>query len=82
MSITVYTKTRCVQCDATKRALDRKGIEYNLVDLDQDLQALEHIKSLGYSQAPVVVTATDAWSGFRPDKIATISQVAVAVANN
>ena len=28
MSITVYTKPSCVQCNATYRALDAKGIEY------------------------------------------------------
>ncbi|ODT41718.1 MAG: NrdH-redoxin [Microbacterium sp. SCN 70-200] len=56
MAITVYTKPSCVQCNATYRALDSKGID-------------EHVKSLGYLQAPVVVTDEDHWSGFRPDKI-------------
>lgn len=26
----------------------------------------------GYMQLPIVVTETDSWSGFRPDKIDTI----------
>ena len=26
MSVTVYSKPRCVQCDATKRALKKQGI--------------------------------------------------------
>ena len=30
MSITVYTKPACVQCNATKKALDRAGLEYDL----------------------------------------------------
>jgi glutaredoxin-like protein NrdH len=29
MAITVYTKPSCVQCTATYRALDNKGIEYD-----------------------------------------------------
>lgn len=69
MAITVYTKPSCVQCNATYRALDSKGIDYEVLDLSEDPAALEHVKSLGYLQAPVVVTDEDHWSGFRPDKI-------------
>jgi glutaredoxin-like protein NrdH len=69
MAITVYTKPACVQCNATYRALDAKGIEYRITDLSQDADALEQVKSLGYMQAPVVITDEDHWSGFRPDKI-------------
>ena len=28
MSITVYSKPRCPQCDATYRALDKQGVSY------------------------------------------------------
>ena len=69
MAITVYTKPACVQCNATYRALDSKGIEYEVLDLSQDPAALEQVKALGYLQAPVVITDEDHWSGFRPDKI-------------
>lgn len=73
MTITVYTKPSCVQCDATSRALDSKGIEYEILDLSEDPAALEHVKELGYLQAPVVVAADEHWSGFRPDKIAELA---------
>ncbi|OJU88235.1 NrdH-redoxin [Candidatus Saccharibacteria bacterium 49-20] len=69
MTITVYTKPSCVQCNATYRALDAKGIDYEIRDLSKDPAALEAVKALGYLQAPVVVTDEDHWSGFRPDKI-------------
>lgn len=69
MSITVYTKPGCVQCNATFRALDKAGVDYRSVDVSQDPESLEHIKQLGYMQAPVVETNDDHWSGFRPDKI-------------
>lgn len=65
----VYTKPSCVQCTATYRALDSKGIDYDVLDLSEDPAALEQVKSLGYLQAPVVITDQDHWSGFRPDKI-------------
>lgn len=70
--ITVYTKSSCVQCNATYRALDKKGISYRTVDISTDAGALDYVRSLGHMQAPVVVTADDHWSGFRPDKIAAI----------
>ncbi|MBP2436890.1 glutaredoxin-like protein NrdH [Microbacterium amylolyticum] len=69
MSITVYSKPSCVQCNATYRALDAKGIEYQVTDVTEDAAALEQVKSLGYLQAPVVIADEDHWSGFRPDKI-------------
>ncbi|ARC56097.1 Glutaredoxin-like protein NrdH [Frondihabitans sp. 762G35] len=72
MAITVYTKPSCVQCTATYRALDNKGIEYEVFDVSVDDKALETVKALGYLQAPVVVTDEDHWSGFRPDKIAAL----------
>jgi glutaredoxin-like protein NrdH len=73
MAVTVYTKPSCVQCTATYRALDNKGIQYEVHDVSTDESALEHVKSLGYLQAPVVVTDDDHWSGFRPDKIAGLA---------
>ena len=75
MSITVYTKPSCVQCNATYRALDSKGIRYNIVDMSQDEEALEMMKNMGYLQAPVVIVGEkeDLWSGFRPDKIADLA---------
>ena len=73
MAITVYTKPSCVQCTATYRALDSKGIEYEILDLSQDEAALEAVKELGYLQAPVVVADDEHWSGFRPDKISELA---------
>ena len=40
MSIIVYSKPACVQCTATTRALDAKGISYDVVDLTEDTSAL------------------------------------------
>lgn len=70
MTVTVYSKPACVACNATYRALDKKGIEYNSVDMSQDLEAMEYVVGLGYAQAPVVIVdESNHWSGFDPDKI-------------
>ncbi len=67
--ITVYSKPACVQCVATTRELDRKGIEYTYIDLTEDDDAMVAVRDMGYMQAPVVVAGDQHWSGFRPDKI-------------
>lgn len=72
MTITVYSKPRCVQCDATYRALDKHGVDYEVVDVSVDQEALGYIVSLGYSQAPVVIVGEEHWSGFRPDRIKAV----------
>ncbi|WP_418606624.1 glutaredoxin domain-containing protein [Georgenia sp. SUBG003] len=65
MSITVYSKPSCVQCDATYRALNKQGLEYEVVDITADAEALESVKALGYQQAPVVGLAQAASSAGR-----------------
>lgn len=71
--ITVYSKPACIQCTATTREMDRKGIEYSVIDLTKDGEAMDKVQELGYMQAPVVVAGEDHWSGFRPDKIGALA---------
>ena len=66
---TVYTKPSCVQCDMTKRYLDKAGVEYNTVDITEDPAALELILSMGFQAAPVVISDAGNWAGFQPDKL-------------
>lgn len=73
MSITVYTKPACVQCNATYKALDKQGLEYEVVDISVDDEAREYVMALGHLQAPVVVAGGDHWSGFRPDRIKSLA---------
>ena len=72
--VTVYTKPACVQCNATYRALDKKGIAYNSVDISEDAEALDRLKALGYQQAPVVDSPVGNWSGFNPSKIEELAE--------
>lgn len=79
MSITVYSKPSCVQCDATYRALNKYGLEYESINVTQDEEALAFIRDeLGYQSAPVVYVDdvnNEAlhWSGYRPDRIKTLA---------
>lgn len=67
--ITVYTKPACVQCEATKRMMDKLSIDYDTVDITLDTEAFDMLISKGYKSAPVVITDNDSWAGFNPDKI-------------
>ncbi|SFA79706.1 ribonucleoside-diphosphate reductase class Ib glutaredoxin subunit [Poseidonocella pacifica] len=73
MSITVYSKPACVQCTATTRALDAKGVPYEVIDLTEDAEAMARVQDLGYRQAPVVVAGEIHWAGFRPDMIGALA---------
>ena len=71
--ITVYTKPACVQCTATKKALDKAGVSYETVDISMDDEARDYVMALGHLQAPVVVAGENHWSGFRPDRIRALA---------
>jgi len=73
MSITVYSKPACVQCTATTRALEARGLDYEVIDLTEDDAAMTQVSALGYRQVPVVIAGEDHWAGFRPDLIGRLS---------
>ena len=76
MTITVYTKPACVQCNATYKALDKLGLTYEIVDITEVPDARDYVMALGYLQAPVVVAGGEHWSGFRPDRIKALAGAA------
>lgn len=71
--ITVYSQPGCQPCNATKRALDRAGLDFREVDVTASPESLSYVKSLGYAATPVVVVergdSVEYWSGYRPDLI-------------
>ena len=78
MSITVYTKPACVQCNATYKALDNAGLDYEIIDITEVPEARDYVMALGYLQAPVVVVDGEHWSGFRPDRIKALAASAIS----
>ena len=69
MPVVIYTLPSCVQCDTSKRMMDRLGVEYEEVDLTKDATAAEYVKELGYTAAPIIVNGSTHWSGFRMEMI-------------
>ncbi|WP_054177693.1 glutaredoxin-like protein NrdH [Trabulsiella odontotermitis] len=78
MRITIYTRNDCVQCHATKRAMESRGFEFEMVNVDLHPEAVDSLRSLGFRQLPVVVAGETSWSGFRPDMINRLRPDAIA----
>jgi len=74
MSVIVYTNPNCVQCEQTKKFLDREGIEYTVENLqsDDNYEKLVEFVNQGFKAAPIVVTDTETWSGYKPEKLGAI----------
>lgn len=73
-AVVVYTKNDCWGCTKTKGLLDRSGVEYTTVNVEEDQTAFTYVtETLGYRQMPVVVASTPegdfVWSGLQPHKI-------------
>ena len=78
MRITIYTKNDCVQCHATKRAMETRGFEFDMGNIDQHPEAVDMLREQGFRQLPVVIAGETRWSGFRPDMINRLRPTASA----
>ncbi|MDN6373682.1 MAG: glutaredoxin family protein, partial [Brevibacterium aurantiacum] len=73
--VTVYTTDGCPGCFATKRALDKAGVEYEEVNLQEHPELVDQFKrQLGRDgqkvTAPFVTTKDgDLWAGYNPEKL-------------
>lgn len=70
--VTVYSKTDCMQCNFTKKWLKERNILFTELNVEEDDEALSKIKEMGYQAVPVIVTETENWYGFQPDKLAKL----------
>jgi glutaredoxin-like protein NrdH len=74
MKVELFSKSGCMGCFASELMLEEKGIGFEILMMDEDQEALDFVKSLGFKQAPVIVVYNEnnvvsSWSGFQPDKI-------------
>ena len=58
--IKIYGKASgCSNCVIAKERLEKYGIDFKFIDVIENKQALEFIKSLGYRQVPVIENEGD-----------------------
>ena len=74
--IKVYSKPNCMQCNFTKKYLEDKGTEFEEINIKDHPEVIEELKLYGFGSMPVVAidTLDNAWSGFRPDRLAELEQ--------
>ncbi|HEL1593084.1 glutaredoxin-like protein NrdH [Streptococcus suis] len=70
--VTIYSKNDCVQCKMSKKFLDQHNVAYTEINLDEQPEYIEHVKSLGCSAAPVIETEKEVFSGFQPAKLKSL----------
>lgn len=71
--LTIYTKESCPQCDATKKYLDKRDVEYSTYKISPIVAMW--CKENNLLQAPIVLFSQgddqyEAIGGFNPDKLA------------
>jgi glutaredoxin-like protein NrdH len=71
--VIVYTNPNCVQCDQTKKFLDKESIEYEVKDLSENKDDLVRFINMGFKSAPIVETEDDIWSGFKLDNLKSLA---------
>ena len=75
MNIIVYSKPDCMQCNFIKKFLEDNGIEHDIIDVTENPDVLEKVKSWGFQSLPVVETPNETFFGFRPDILSTFKEL-------
>lgn len=57
--LTVYSKSNCPFCEQAKALLERKGVEFQVVKIDENLEAKEFLMQQGFRSVPQIFTETE-----------------------
>ena len=57
--ITIYTRTTCTYCAQVKKLLDMKGKTYDVINIDENVEAEAAIVAKSGARTVPVVTVTD-----------------------
>lgn len=74
VAVVIFTKNDCRWCDMTKKILDREGVNYTAVNVEEDKTAYDYVtETLNRREMPVVIASAmegdEVWSGFQPAMI-------------
>ena len=70
---TVWTRTGCMKCRASKRALENMGVEVTMTPIDDEERALGVMADHGWAELPLVEVhgpdETFTWAGLKSDNL-------------
>lgn len=49
MRIIIYTRNNCVQCHATKRAMESRGFDFEMVNVDLQPDLADSLRDQGFA---------------------------------
>ena len=64
--ITLFSKNNCMQCKMTKKFLEKEGADFEEINIDEQPEKIDYVKSLGFTAAPVIEAGDIIFSGFQP----------------
>ena len=68
--IKLYTKNNCIQCAMTKKLLNKDNIKYEEINVEENSDVLEDLKSRGFKSLPVLSYNDKEYIvGFQVDKL-------------
>lgn len=65
-----------MQCQMAKKFLEKEGLSFQEINIDENPEHIEYVKSLGFSAAPVIQAGNVVFSGFQPAKLREIVALA------
>lgn len=69
--ITIYKTKRCAYCAQVKKYFDLKGVEYRVVDMDEEPEALQKWTSRGIMTVPIMEKEDGRYTvGWNPGQLA------------
>ena len=70
--ITLFSKNNCMQRKMTKKFLEKEGADFEEINIDEQPEKIDYVKSLGFTAAPVIEAGDIVFSGFQPTKLKEI----------
>lgn len=65
MSINLYSATWCSQCSQVKDMLMQKGVAYEVIDVDEDTEAMDALVAQGIRGLPVLAEGETLYVGLK-----------------
>ncbi|MDA8353773.1 MAG: glutaredoxin family protein [Firmicutes bacterium] len=69
MSVVIYSRPHCIECNIVKRFLRDHGVDYEVKDCSTHPEYMEEVKEMGFLGVPVTVVNGTPIQGLQPDRI-------------